>query len=504
MFKSNKKGSILVYALGVITFVAILLTGLVQLITSQARLGYDTVAREKAFEMVESCSNEYRWYLAHNTDGHTVDEVAEFWNSTDPKPRGLGGEYLWDVKTPTGTTIGKCSALITTTTVNANTPITVHFIGYSADNLNIKRELNVRFRRTSWSDYVVLTNEYANFDSGWDIKGRIMSNTGVHFDGVAHGRVYAGSSTYYDPVTSLTKPGVWSSQALGVSPLPSCEYNVSKSSCVFLGGKKFPVPQKDFAGIAVDLNAMKNAAQYPSNATVDDCHYQSGRNNCYFSVPAGKAGKHLTLKENGTFEIVTVKDVKNNSNDIKSEDNSSKITRNIPNDGIIFVGGDIWVEGKVDGSVGGGRVTIVAGEGTGNIYIGNGNLKYINKDGTEAVGLIAKGNILLTSEKKNCDGACNDLEIDAAMVAKDGKIGKEDFNPHCCGSGCEMQKNRLDLFGSIVSNRFIEFTVSKECNGTDHVGFQVKNIEYDNYLFMNPPPFFPSDVFYTIDSWEEV
>lgn len=503
MYNENKKGSALVYALGVISFVSILLMGLVQLITSQAKYGGDVVAREKAFQIAEACSQQYRWYLAHNTDGKTVDQVQEFWEDIDPKPRGLGTDFTWDINTKEGVFLGHCTARITNIgTVNANVPINVEFSAYAAGNTNIIKKIKVRFRRTSWSDYVVLSNEHANFDSNWDIKGKIMSNTGVHFDGIAHGRVYAGSSTYYDPIFGIDKPGVWSSKGVGIPPQPNCEYNTDKSSCVFLGGKRFPVPQKDFAGIAVDLNAMRNAAQYPSNNTIDDCYY-GDKNNCYFGVPTGKAGKHITLKNNGQFDIVTVKDVKNNSNDIKNEDNASGISRQIPQNGIIFVGGTVWVDGIVDNK----RVTIVAGEGSGNIYIGSGNLKYTNKDGSDAIGLIAKGNILLTDEKKNCTGTeCDDLEIDAAMVAKDGMVGKQNFNPTCCGSGCAAQKNRIDIYGSVVSNKFIEFTLSKECNGhpTAKMGFNIKNIEYDNALYLNPPPFFPSDVFYAVDLWEEL
>lgn len=240
------QGSVLVYALGIITLVSILLLGLVQLITSQARSGYDTVAREKAFQMTETCAQEYRWYLAHNTDGHTIEEVADFWSSTDPKPRGLDAPYIWDVKTPTDFVIGKCTAEITNAPITPSKPVLVKFEGYAIEKPEIKKRIQVRFRRTSWSDYVVLSNEYANFDSNWDIKGKIMSNAGVRFDGVAHGRVYAGSSSYFDPVTSLNKPGVWSSQPMGIAPDPSCEFNTEKDSCVFLGGKRYPIRKRIF------------------------------------------------------------------------------------------------------------------------------------------------------------------------------------------------------------------------------------------------------------------
>lgn len=495
----TKKGSAIVYALGVIFFVVILLLGTVQLIVSQVKNASSTLVRERAFQVAESCAHEYRWYLAHNTDGRTIEEVMDFWNNNAPAPRGKDADYEWDLKTPENEVIGHCNARITSFPSSTSQPVVVRFQGTTPENPYIVKTVQIRFRRTSWSDYVVLSNEQANFDSKWEIKGKIMSNTGVHFDGVAHNRVYAGSSTYFDTILSENKPGVWTAQAL--QDPPNCEFNVLKGSCVFLGGKRYPIPQKDFSGIAVDLNAMKNSAQRPGGTTVNSCSYGT-TNNCYFSVPAGKAGKHLTLRSDGRFDIVTVKDVKSNSNDIKNEENATKQTLDIPDNGIIFVGGTIWVDGQVDGD----RVTIVAGEGTGDIYVGNGDLLYTNKDGSDVIGLIAKGNILLTSDKKNCGGSCTNLEIDAAMVAKDGKIGKQDFNPSCCGVGCEVQKNQIDLYGSIVSNKFIEFTVSKFCNGNHDtkVGFATKNIEYDNNLYLDPPPFFPSDVYYSVDLWEEL
>lgn len=509
--KKNKKGSILAYALGVIAFVSILLLGLVQLITSQARFGYDTVNREKAFEIVESCAHEYRWYLAHNTDGHTIDEVEEFWNKTGAdSPRGLRDNdyYPWDIKDPGGANLGHCKAHIVTPNVNVNTPIVVEFEGYSYDNPNIKKKLSLRFRRTSWSDYVVLSNEFASFDSSWVISGKVMSNTGVHFEGVANGKVYAGSATYFDPTigpSGENKPGVWTSHPVNPNPPPVCEFNTAKGKCVFGGGKRYPVPKKDFAGIAVNLGVMRSYAKYPSDTTIDKCQYGATRNNCYFSA-TGKEGVHLTFKDNGygegTFEIVTVKDVKSNSNDIKNEISTTKKEYDIPENGIIFVDDTMWVDGKINGN----RVTVVAAGAVGNIYIGNGNLKYVNRDNNETLGLIAQKDILLTSEKNICDGSCSDLEIDAAMVAKDGMIGKKNFNPNCCGVGCESQKNRIDVYGSVVSNKFLEFAASKECSGHSiaKMGFQIKNIEYDNNLFLNPPPFFPSDVYYTVDSWEEI
>ena len=496
--RTKRKGAILVYALGIITVVSIVLLGLVSLIVSQAKSGYDVVAREKAFQTAESCTQEYRWYLAHNTEGQTIEEVLTFWNSTTPEPRGKSSAFVWDVKNPEDEIIGKCSARITILPIISSQPVTVEITGWMPEKPHITKKISVRFRRTSWSDYVVLTNEHAFFDNKWNITGRIMSNIGVQFDGVAHSRVYAGSASYYDPLSGLNKPGVWTSQGMSVDP--PCEYNSVEGSCVFLGGKRYPVPQKDFAGIAVDLGVMKTASMTAGWTAANPCSYGS-INRCYFDVPAGKEGKHITLRNDGKFDIVTVRDVKNDSNDIRSEEGASRMTRDIPQDGIIFIGGTVWVDGLINHS----RVTIVAGEGQGNIYIGSGNLRYTNRDGTDVIGLIAKGNILLTSEKVGCP-TCDDLEINAAMVAKDGKVGKENFNPNCCGSGCERQKNQIDIYGSVVSNKFVEFTASKACNGHGlaQMGYRTKNIVYDNNLFVNPPPFFPSDVYYTLDQWDEL
>jgi hypothetical protein len=50
----------------------------------------------------------------------------------------------------------------------------------------------------------------------------------------------------------------------------------------------------------------------------------------------------------------------------------------------------------------------------------------------------------------------------------------------------------------------LTFTVTKACNNEKAVGFQGKLINYDNNLLYFPPPFFPSDSYYSIDLWEEL
>ncbi|EKD58250.1 MAG: hypothetical protein ACD_56C00165G0005 [uncultured bacterium] len=505
MKKTFYKGSILVYALGVVSFVSILLLGLVQMIASQAKFGYDAVEREKAFQVVESCSQEYRWYLAHNTDGYTIEEVADFWERLDPLPWGLEADgRQWQIKNSMEVPFGECKAKIMNAPITTSKPVIVNFEGNTLRNPSIKKQIQVRFRRTSWSDYVVLSNEYASFDSKWKIKGRIMSNTGVKFDGVAYGRVYAGSESYEDS-DGVSHLGVWSSQDLGISPNPPCEFNLTEGSCVFLGGKRFPVPKKDFEGIVVDLSAMRTAAKKPDGNTIDGCNY-GGTNNCYFSN-SGKVGKYITLKNDNTFDIITVKDYNSTSFAIKNTMGTAS-NFNIPDDGIIFVDDNVWIAGTLNDR----RITIVAGgNGTseGNIYVGMGDLKYTNKDGRDVLGLIANGSIAYTLDKKICNGTCVsdlNLEIDAAMIAKDGEIGRPGFNENCCGGGCALKKNRIDIYGSIVSNAFIQFADSKDCpgKGIKDVGFDIKKIEYDNNLYLNPPPFFPTDVYYTADLWNEL
>ena len=124
-----------------------------------------------------------------------------------------------------------------------------------------------------------------------------------------------------------------------------------------------------------------------------------------------------------------------------------------------------------------------------NIMVNN-DLLYSSYNGSDVMSLISQGNI---TAGLNSD---NDLRIDAALVAQNGKIGRFYYSSSC---GSNYVRNSITLYGMLASNIRYGFAY------TDGTGYDVRNIIYDANLLYGPPPSFPltSDQYQTI-SWQEV
>ena len=89
-----------------------------------------------------------------------------------------------------------------------------------------------------------------------------------------------------------------------------------------------------------------------------------------------------------------------------------------------------------------------------------------------------------------------DLRIDAAIVAKNGRVGRFYYNPSCSPY---HNRQSLTIYGMIATNEKYGFAY------TDGTGYQQRSITYDPRLLSDPPPGFPSDAgFYEIISWKEL
>jgi type II secretory pathway pseudopilin PulG len=476
IYIKKQKGSAIAYALVVIAFVAIILSSIIGFVVSQVNVAKYVEAKEQAFQVAEAGIYNYRWYLAHQTDGKTDEEISEFWNDTVTPPRGVNEPYVQDYDN-----LGTWSVTVTKPDAGSSY-VKVVSEGTSIRMPNIKRTIEVRMRRSTWTDYAVLTDDPARYDSRWDINGKIMSNKGVQFDGIARNVVYSGVETYTDPDLGVIKPGVWTSWP--VDPITHMEFNSTLGENVFQYGKRFPVVQKDFIGVALNFNTIKT---YAKDRLAGNGCTPTG---CYFDNQG--LGRYIQLKTDGTFSIGIVDQIQN-GDQIKKILPGSTQTYNIPNNGAIFVESNLWIVGTLNNK----RVSVVAGGVGSKIYIGKDHLVYNEKNQSTVLGLISASNIELTS-----DGP-DDLRINASMLAQNGAVVKKDYNPNCCGGGCEVNKNSIDIFGSIASKQRISFSIQKKCNNEKAVGFQKKKLVYDANLYYFPPPFFPSEVFYSIDLWQE-
>ena len=168
----------------------------------------------------------------------------------------------------------------------------------------------------------------------------------------------------------------------------------------------------------------------------------------------------------------------------------------IPANGIIFVDDHVWVNGTISNA----RMVIVAGiigstdpTKYGNIIV-NDDLMYTNHDGTDVIGLIAQGNVNVGMMSDNS------LEINAALVAENGRVGRFYYNANCKFNNVDYsRRSSLTLNGMIATNVRYGFAYS------DNTGYGIRNINYNSDLLYSPPPSFPqATTQYELMSWKEI
>lgn len=451
----NKKGTILVSLLVFTSIFIVLAGGLLSLVVYQYKLNKHKVAKAQAIHVAEAGINYYRWHLAHDPD--------DFKDGT-----GGPGPYLHDYRDPQGNIIGKFSLEITP--VPNSTIASIKSTGWLVAYPTIKRIILAQYGIPALSTYAVVANADMRFGVGTETFGPIHSNGGIRFDGMAHNVISSSRETYDDPDHSgADEPGVHTHQ-----PDPSQ---------VFLAGTEFPVATIDFTGFTLDLNNIKTLAS----------------DNGLYLNKSNKEGYWLHFNPNQTVDIYIVKTVADScsgtlTDGIVQTMNNPSLSQPLPANGIIFVSDKVWVDGQINNS----RITLVAAKdplatGDADIII-NHNLLYTNKDGTDALGLIAQRNITV--------GLYSDdnLEIDGSLVAKSGRIGRYYFNSDC--SATYYQRNSITLYGSLAT--YNRYGFSWICESVYCSGYLNRTITYDGHLTFNPPPYFPTTGEYTFISWREL
>lgn len=443
--KNEKKGSIMVTLLIVLSIVSILFTGMITYVISQINYSSHMAAKESALHVADAGVEFYKWYLAHETDGMQMQDIFDFWDNTTPY--GVGAPYEVDYNG-----IGKYSITVTPP-LSGSSVITVVSTGWTYKKPNAKRTVSVKMRVGSWSEYVLLANSNIEISDGEDIQGKVHANGGIKFDGVAHNTVTSAVTDYYYSGTGSTKDGVWTSWA--------DEYNTNMGSNVFLSGKKFPSPGKDFDSVITSFLEIFNAAE---------------EINLDFS-PATKG--HLVVLKGDKVDVFRVINT-DKGRVTKTQDTSpAKIDFPLPDVGAIYVDKNIWVEGYIDS----GKKLVIASNNPsvahGNIYISD-DITYNTttyNDGT-VLGLVAKNDIEIV------DDCQDDLRIEAALLAQTGRVGRSDYG---------NTKSQLTIYGAIATNQSYGFN-----------GFTNTTLIYDNNLIINPPPYFPIEGIYRIDGWSEL
>ncbi len=478
------------------------LVGFAQVNIKAARL---FTLREKAFQIAEAGVEYYRWHLAHAPE--------DYQDGT-----GLPGPYAHDYKDKDGNVIGSFTLSITAPPVGS-TVVTVVSEGKVAEDPNVSRKIEAKLAIPSLAKYAFVANSAMRFGEGTEVFGPIHSNDGIHFDGLAHNIVTSAKADYDDSDhsganefavhTHLNTPpssGTNSSFRPGEAP-PTTP--VANRTDVFMAGRQFPVPAVNFTGFTNDLSLIRaDTLRADGTCTPDVANGKL----CF--AGSGALGYNLVLKTNDSFDLYRV----NSLLSVPSSGCTNYLSQSgwgtwsigttggaqtllgnytFPSNGLVFLEDHVWVEGTINTA----RLTIASGRfpessSTNTSISFNKDIRYTNYDGSDVIALIAQNNI-------NTGMASNStLTIDAALIAKNGRVGRYYYRPPGGGSNrCSPYHTRstISLYGMIGTNLRYGFAY------TDGTGYITRNIVYDANLLYGPPPSFPltSDNYSTI-SWREL
>ncbi len=476
MIRNQKKGIIIIQ---VIVFAAVAITIIAALASwtvISIKASNQTFNREKALQVAESGIEYYRWHLAH--------APADFKDGTN-----TSGPYTHTLYNKDGNSVGQFSLQINSP-ANGSTIVKMISTGTVNSDSSVHRKIQSIVAKPSIAKYAFAGNSNMRFGAGTEIFGPIHSNGGIRFDGLAHNLVTSSLLSYTDPdsdACTTTSFGVHTC----LSPADPSSGTMPVRSDVFIAGRQTGMPAIQFSGFTADLGTLKTQAQTS--------------NGFYRGLAGGtNVGYHIVLKTNNTFDLYKINSWTgantdclnpgdNNNDDSTWSVNSQNLQGNysFPNNGIIFLEDNTVIDGQINGA----RLTIVAAtlpenSATYKKIIINKDLSYTKYDGTDTLGLIGQGGVMV--------GMVSDdnLKIDGALIAQNGKVGRYFYGSNCSPYN---HRNTISLYGMIASNARYGFAY------TDNTGYTTRNISYDANLLYGPPPYFPltSDQ-YQILSWEEL
>jgi hypothetical protein len=486
---TQKKGFVLVQALVFGGIGMIVVSALIAWASLNIKASRTAIYRERAIQIAEGGVDYYRWHLAHASQDYKDGTNA-------------AGPYVHNFYDKDGILIGTFSLVITPPSTGS-TIVTIESTGKVVEDATVSRKIRTKLAIPSLAKYAFVSNSDMRFGQGTEVFGPIHSNGGIRFDGVAHNIVTSAKTNYDDPdhsganefgvhthVNAPPSSGVndtfRAAEAPPTSPVPN-------RSDVFVAGRQFPVPSVDFTGLTTNLAQIKTAAQ------------ASGK---YFAA-SGAQGYDIRLNNNNTFTVYVVNSLINPPSGCTNTANQTgwgswsinnetllagTNTFPIPANGLIFVEDNVWVRGQINNS----RVTIASGRfpdnpATRTSITVNNNLTYTNYGGQDVIALIAQNDVNAGLRSDN------DLRIDAALVAQNGRIGRYYYNTSCVSGGTSWYtRNSITLYGMLATYNRYGFAY------TDGTGYDTRTINYDANLLYGPPPSFPltSDQYSTI-SWEE-
>lgn len=516
----KQHGNILVWVLGFLVAIGIILVSVSSVISLTLSDAIRTNKNQLALNIADAGINYYLWHLSHSAadfkDGNasaTLNTAGEF--------TGFYGPFVHNYKDDNNLMAGKYTLYIKPKSSGSTVAI-VRSIGETTDGKH-RRTIEAEIGAPSFASYSLAGDVALWFGNTESANGPVHSNVGIRMDGANSDDVTSANATYVPPSNlggngSTSRPGVWCNSSV-TTPI-NCNTR-SKADW------RYPVPSIDFNAITGDLCNLKKTAFLANTSTAalasspTACtNVSASRTNAYIPRSAtafnARKGYLIELNTNGTYNLSTVT---NETYSYTSDSNytssyTTALTRTlvanniaIPASGVIFVEDNVWIRSNPTFN---GRVTIASGrlasatEQT-TVVIAD-DLKYADKDGSDAIGIIAEDDVVIApyAPPKPGDAASNyPFEVDGALIAKDGSvllpstyISKN--TPVWSG----VSNKNMVYYGSIATRQL--WTWLHTSGSTPTAGFQYNQTNFDYNFLYAPPPSFPITSTYDILRWREI
>lgn len=515
----DQQGFILPTLLSFIIVALIISAAVVEIINSNLSLVNNNVQHQQAFNISEAGLNYYLWHLSHNPsdfkDGQSTPAT--------PDPTLGYGPYVHNYIDDNAINEGTYTLWIKPQG-NGSTIATVRSIGQVKDT-NIIRTVEAQIGAPSFASYAVVSDSALWFGADETADGPVHSNQGVRMDGANNDVVTSANATYV-PSFALggdggSHPGVWCDTSV-TAPV-NCNTR-DKSSW------QFPETTVDFNQVSTSLCSMKKAA-FASDSSTSSLNNTSNpcsqtpvtRTPAYLPQRSSSFNKSrgylIELNQNNTYNLYNVNNVKDAkivgyTNALTMQTVATGIT--IPSSGVIFAEDNVWIRSNPTFN---GRVTVANGRlatsYTTDITVAD-NLAYSAKDGSDAIGLVAEGNVYIGSFAPPSASSFT-LEVDAAVLAEAGSVeypSNYTFSNNTCTRGWINSNQNLNFYGSVATrqtwtwswqgNQSCGDNVYDAASGTYISGFKYNTTHYDYNLLYSPPPSYPITAGFNILSWREV
>lgn len=479
----------------------------------------NSATSQQAFNIAEAGANYYLWHMSHNPTDYKDGQTTP----TTPDPTLGYGPYTHDYVDDDGVTTGTYTLWINPASTGS-TIATVRSIG-KVNGSDITRTVEVKIGAKSFASYGLLSDSALWFGNTESADGPVLSNVGIRMDGANSDTVYSANATYVPPSSlggngSTSRPGVWCSTSV-TSPI-NCNTR-DKSNWIY------PTSSVDFTQVSGSLCTMKKVAfaddaSTAANATAGNACTLTPNTRTSAYVPqrsstfSSSRGYLVQLNSNDTYNLYNVSAHDDRQTPYTSALTYTTVATNIslPPSGVIFVEDNVWVRtnGNFDD-----RVTIAAGRLASSSYTADigiaDDVTYAYKNGTNAIGMVAEGNIYIEPYAPPATGNFN-FEVDAALLAQSGSViypGKYASSSSRNTRGWVGANQTFTFYGSVASRQTWTWTWLTGCSGDavydSSSGYCISGIlhnttSYDYNLLYAPPPSYPVTGGYQILSWREV